>query len=378
MEAVLRKHPEYKLLGKSKFVKVMADNGIDREEAKQYYDTLELGQIYAPPKQKDKLVITAPPYSFQVDIFELPAYKTSNSGVYKCFLAVDILSRKAFAYPLKSGRIQDVLKVYEQFLIDADQPLNSVAGDAFFDNQVFKTFNDEMYIEVYTDVAKDDHITNKGDKLGIIDRATRTLKKYIQKYMLQNDTTKWTAFLPEILELYNNTPHSAHSSDTTPSEVYDDVDYMRKLHKSQAAKNRAATSEFKAGDIVRLLQGRGAFDKEKATYTTETYRIVEQQGYKYVIEGKKRKYRPSEMVLAKQVKEHVKGGARKAKAEKTHRNTKRVMQETGKDYNEAERAVQNVKPKRTIKTRAYTQPIAIRAGPGAVIQGFDALNDEDD
>ena len=55
----------------------------------------------------------------------------------------------------------------------------------FFNNEEFLEFNKEMYIEVYTDVAKEDHIVKgKGDKLGIVDRCIRTIKKYIQKYML--------------------------------------------------------------------------------------------------------------------------------------------------------------------------------------------------
>jgi hypothetical protein len=37
--------------------------------------------------------------------------------------------------------------------------------------------------------------------------------------MLQNNTTKWTPFLAKILDLYNNTPHSAHGVDTTPNDV---------------------------------------------------------------------------------------------------------------------------------------------------------------
>ncbi|KXZ46502.1 hypothetical protein GPECTOR_43g939 [Gonium pectorale] len=231
MEAVLREHPEFKLLGKTKFVQTLSQHGVPRDEARRYHEARELGQMYAPKKRKGELQITAPPFSFQIDVFELTRYKKSNAGVYRCFLAVDILSRKAFAYPLKDGRMSTVLGVYEQFMIDVGEPVNSVAGDAFFDNKAFRTFNETLMVAVYTDVAKDDHITAQGNKLGIVDRATRTLKRYIEKWMLEHDTTKWTSFLPKVLDLYNGTPHSTHPGDTSPDEVFADIDYMRALYK---------------------------------------------------------------------------------------------------------------------------------------------------
>lgn len=80
--------------------------------------------------------------------------------MYRCFLAVDILCM-AFAYPLRDVRMPMVLGVYEQFMTDVGEPVNSVMGDAFFDNKAFCTFNETLMVEVYTDVAKDDHITSQ-------------------------------------------------------------------------------------------------------------------------------------------------------------------------------------------------------------------------
>jgi hypothetical protein len=64
MEGFIKEHPEYKLLGKAKFLKLASEEGIDKSVATQYFDNRELNQIYSKKKAKDKLVITAPPYSF--------------------------------------------------------------------------------------------------------------------------------------------------------------------------------------------------------------------------------------------------------------------------------------------------------------------------
>jgi hypothetical protein len=108
MEGCIKEHPEYLLLGKAKFLKLACEEGIHKSVATIYFENRALNQIYSKKKAKDKLVITAPPYSFQIDIFELTKFKTTNNGIYRCPLCVDIISRRAFAYPLKSGKMTEV------------------------------------------------------------------------------------------------------------------------------------------------------------------------------------------------------------------------------------------------------------------------------
>lgn len=310
---VLEEKPQLKLLSRDKlYQKLKADHpelGIQRKDIDAALSGNVVTQIYRRPRYQDKkLKITAPPFSFQIDIAHLPQFKRANKGISQFFLAVDIVSRKAFAYPMKKGTMTEVLKAYEQFLIDAGEPVNSVAGDAFFDNDAFQTMNQELNINVYTDVAKDDHITKMGDKLGIVDRATRTLKQLIQKWMLAHDTVKWTEFLPKVLDLYNSTPHSSLKNSHTPDEVYDDADYMNGLYKGQRTKNERAFEsikrDLKPGSRVRAMVGKGQFEKEKARFSTEVYTIVRQEGYRFVLEDEKGKeltrlYRPSELLPAK-------------------------------------------------------------------------------
>jgi hypothetical protein len=281
MEGFIKEHPEYKLLGKAKFLKLASEEGIDKSVATKYFENRELNQIYSKKKAKDKLVITAPPYSFQIDIIELTKFKTTNNGIYRFLLCVDIISRKAFAYPLKSGKMTEILNQYEQFIKDVGEQIHSVAGDDFFNNAIFQTYNDELGITVITGVAKDDHLTPQGNKLGIVDRLTRTIKNYIEKYMLENETTKWTKFLPKIVDLYNNTPHRAHNSYSTPQEVYDDEDYGQKLFEGQFKKNEKIVMEFAPDDKVRLLLGKNKFQKESARYSTEIYKVIEQIGHQF-------------------------------------------------------------------------------------------------
>ena len=53
---------------------------------------------------------------------------------------MDVLSRRAFAYVLKSGQMRDVLDAYGLFLDDVSD-VHSVTGDNFFNNRQFKLIN---------------------------------------------------------------------------------------------------------------------------------------------------------------------------------------------------------------------------------------------
>jgi hypothetical protein len=275
LEELIKHNPSLKLLGKTKLKKKLELEGISNKEIDEYFSPKEINQIYAQPKKYKPLKITAPPFSFQMDIALLPAYKRQNEGKDQFLILVDILSRKAFTYVLKSGKMKHVLDAYEKFLIDRAGEINSVAGDDFFNNPEFMEVNKDMYIDVFTNVARDDHIIKgKGDVLGIVDRCIRTIKKYIQKYMLIHDDFKWTSYLDKVVELYNDTSHQG-IKDMTPNEVFDDYAYMLGLYKGQKKANQEVNKSYdlKAGDKVRAMVGKGTFEKEKARFSQEIYVI---------------------------------------------------------------------------------------------------------
>jgi len=315
MEDIVKENPRYRLLSKAKLIKAVRDKyDVPIKDINAWYDSRELSQVYKPTKSKkdNQLHITAEPFSFQIDIVKLPTYKKYNNGVEQFLLLVDITSRKAFAYPMKSGKMEEVMDKYEQFLKDVGEDVKSVAGDDFFNNDEFLEFNHEMGINVSTDVAQDDHLTAQGNKLGIIDRLVRTLKMNIQKYTLEFNTMKWVKFLDDVIEAYNDASHSSLKTGFTPNEVFDDPDYAEKVHEAIANKNKEAFDEydFDIGDTVRTQLGKKTFEKEKQKYSTQIYMITAQEGYRYALQddsGKKvkRRYRPSELLKVQSVTDRI-------------------------------------------------------------------------
>jgi hypothetical protein len=80
--------------------------------------------------------------------------------------------------------MQDIIDIYEEFLIEVEEQVNSIAGDAFFNNTDFLEYNKEVGIEVLYDIAKDDHITKMGDKLATVDSGSNTALQHLTFYCL--------------------------------------------------------------------------------------------------------------------------------------------------------------------------------------------------
>lgn len=357
MEQIINDNPRYKLLSKAKLVKTIRDKyDISVKDINDWYDKRELSQVYKPTKTKaaNKLKITAEPFSFQVDIVKLPGYKRYNGNVEQFLLLVDITSRKAFAYPLKTGKMEDVLDKYEQFMKDVGEDVKSIAGDDFFNNEEFLKYNEELGVEVHTDVAKDDHLTPLGNKLGIIDRLVKTLKINIQKYMLEFKSMKWTEFLDEVLESYNDSPHSGLKSGLSPNEVFDDPDYAEKVHINLAKKNKKEfeSYDFDIGDKVRTQLGKGTFEKEKQKYSSEIYEIKEQEGYRFVLQTDKgtevkRRYRPTELLKVESVTDRI-DDKQMTTAQAEEKQVRKVVSDTGISHELAQMILDENRNDRTV------------------------------
>ena len=198
----------------------------DARFLKEDYKRNELQQIFSRPpvlSRKRYLKIVAEPRSFQVDIAFLPkTWRGSNAGVYRLLVLIDIPSRRAFAYPLHSATMGEIVEHMNVFKKEVGR-IHRLSADDGFNNATFRTWCNKAKCDLYTDVAADDHAAGGGNKLGIVDRFCRTLKLLLRKWVIANDNERWTGALPDVLRLYNATPHSGIGN-RLPLEMWRDTD----------------------------------------------------------------------------------------------------------------------------------------------------------
>ena len=148
---VRERHPEFKI-----------------KDIQQYLKNQEVNQINTSVNKTYQYKITAPPRTFQIDIFW---WKKADTLI-PILLLVDILSRKAWAYVLtkskKEKRADVSVQTLQEFKAEVGL-IRGLEGDNEFSSAAVKKFCDDNDIRLDTSVAKEEHINN-GNKLGFIDR----------------------------------------------------------------------------------------------------------------------------------------------------------------------------------------------------------------
>jgi hypothetical protein len=253
---------------------------------------------------------------------------------------VDILSRKMWLFPLKNRT--------QESLVDAIQQLNKkaevkgMAGDDEFSASKIVKYCDEHAIKLSTDVSAVDHM-DKGNKLGIVDTACRTIKRSIRNYMTAHERTNYISVLQALVDNYNDTPHSSLKN-RTPDKVWDDLDYQKREYERLVEYNEDLTNDIdlEIGDYVRKRVDKGKFDKETAKFSSETYIIYEMVGRKYKImdedgqiQPRKYKYFELKSVAPDEVEGKTGGSKLIEKEQQTHKKINRTRIALDKTYDEA-------------------------------------------
>jgi hypothetical protein len=275
---------------------------LDKKDIETWFKSQEVVQINTTVKGVN-LKITAKPRTFQIDVM---FYKIGQS-LKPFLLLVDIMSRKAFCYSIPGEKnMSKIITAYNKFLHNVDY-VKGIEGDGEFDNTGFKKLNEDKGIQVSTSVAKDNHFTS-GNKLGIIDRLTRTLKENIRKYRSSTGTLgNLQNMMDTVINLYNDSPHRGIQG-KTPNQMWDNTKEQEKRNIVETMSNDKIFNKLPLaiGDDVRVLENKDKFDKGNAQFSQEIYEIHDRVGYSYKVkdaEGsvKRRRYKPHELLVVDNV-----------------------------------------------------------------------------
>ena len=301
--------PEFGLIGLDKFYHKVKElmPSISKEDVKNFYDRQEIVQRSKKPivYKEDVYKICSPPLSFQCDLIYInKALKTGDStNFYTFLLLVDVCSRKAYIYPIPHKDQANIMSAYMLFLkqlhIDTQKLLNteneysrdvpiSITSDDGFKFRTFEEYNHQHHVKLDSQTAKEDHFTH-GNRLGIIDRLTRTIKQILMKYAFTVKTlSSISVVLDKIIENYNNTQNRGLGNNT-PNEVFENKElrYQSFMQGLTHNININKLLDLRIGDTVRIYEERKQFDKERPLFSKEIYTISDIKGNKYKVTGEK-------------------------------------------------------------------------------------------
>jgi len=271
-------------IGPSKLYKKAraVDPSITMAMVKKFVEAQATAQIHKPVvKDRNPQHIVGPIGQWNIDLMFFTAFKQQNRGYHIILTAIEINSKYALAYPLKSKQKQVVADTIEQLVKDirsSDRKIVYLHSDrgSEFKNDLVSELCERLGIQQIF-CREGDHRCN-----GIIERFNKTLRGLLAKYMTYKRTVKWTDSLDSLIENYNNTDHGALPDDKTPAEITEedelDIIFDKYKHNFNIINKSIPLS---VGDKVRLQETKGAFAKGGHNYSRDVF-IVEKVNGKSV------------------------------------------------------------------------------------------------
>ena len=229
-------------------------------------------ELHAPARRnfpRRSVIVRGYDDLWQADVVEMRPYARQNKGRNYILTVIDVLSKYAWATPLKTksgGEVAAALS--EIFRESARCPKNLQT-----DNE--KKFYNAKVQEIVKERGINHYSTYSVMKASVVERFNRTLKNDMWKLFTLNGSYKWIDALPRLLADYNGRKHRTigmRPVDATPATV------ARLLSTAYSRVKIAAPARFKTNDPVRVSKFKTTFEKGYTpNWTTEIFRIAKVQ-----------------------------------------------------------------------------------------------------
>ena len=199
------------------------------------------------------------------DLVDMVKYSRMNKGYKYIFTNIDIFSKYAWSFPIKSKKISDIKPCFQKIFKERKPKfIWSDKESSFFSKEMLKFFEDHS-IKIY--------YTNSNLKAVVIERFNRSLRELMMKEFVKNNNTVWYNILPKLIKFYNNRYHNT-IKDKPININKSNEKYIKDTIYTYNITNKIP--KFKINDIVRIsLKRRELFDKPSANikWSEELFKI---------------------------------------------------------------------------------------------------------
>ena len=248
-----------------KFIPLAKKHGFKEKDAKEFLKKVV----------HDKRIKVKPVY--------LPIY-SENGGSYQFdtfiqrkvphFLVfININTRKAYAYPMRTKGTNDVIDALTKFFNEVKdvKVLRSDQDAAYLSNNTLE-FLREKGVRYLTTEDENHNV------LGIINRFMRTIRDLSGNEVISAEEMK------ELVDAYNTTVHS--STNVAPNEMTKEQEKEYITKKRIDTQNKTRAYDFKPGDRVRIIIEPKALTKKRSNLTPESFIVDSRSGNMFLIKAK--------------------------------------------------------------------------------------------
>ena len=229
---------------------------------KQYKKSRKYSPIYVYKKRE----------LFQADLvaFTNPEYIKANDGYKYLFTVIDVFTKYAWVYPLKSKDCESTKKCFEDILSKCGKQPEKLQTDrgSEFVCAKFKNFLKSQNIHHY--------VSYSDRKCPVVERFNLTIQQILYKILDKNESFRWIDFLDKAMKIYNTRKHTTIKLSPVDAEKGENETSVRKvfLKRYRKAGLKPPKPKYKVGDTVRIWKFKRVFDRGyHENFTTQYFKI---------------------------------------------------------------------------------------------------------
>ena len=211
----------------------------------------ELNKPVVNKFERKKVIVNHIDEIHSCDLVDMVKYSKVNRGYKYIFTNIDIFSKYAWGFHIKSRTVKDIKPCFEKIFKEIKPKyIWSDQESSFFSKEMLK-FLEDHNIKIY--------YTHSNLKADVIERFNRSLRELMMKEFVKNNNTVWYNILPELIKTYNNRYH--RTIKMKPIDVNKSNEkYIKGTIYTYNKTNKKP--KFKINDVARIsLKRRQLFDK---------------------------------------------------------------------------------------------------------------------
>ena len=256
------------------------NQGISKKVVKEWLEKQEVYTLHKRVNRKIKrprVIVPYKDYQWDGDTMNMVEYKEENKDFSYILVLIDIFTRFVWTAPLKTLRAKEMVTTLKTILPNTHpERIRTDKGSEFINRDV-KRYLSSLNVILF-------HTTNEV-KANYAERAIRSIKTRLTRFMHKNQTPRWLKALPDVTKAYNHAIHRGIKMSPTEARNADRIDLWNNQY---SVKNPRITIKhppknkilfkFEVNDRVRLSGFRSPFERAYTEkWTHEIYTITERE-----------------------------------------------------------------------------------------------------
>ena len=172
-------------------VKIEGKHQISRNKIRLWLQKQDTYTLHKPVRyrfERNRVILGAIDEQWEADLVIMDTLSKYNNGFKYVLTVIDLLSKYAWAEPIKTKTGENLVKAFEKIQKKGRKPetFHTDKGTEFM-NRKFQTFLKKHNIRFFT--------TQNETKASIVERFNRTLKTKMRKYFTAKNTLKYVDIL---------------------------------------------------------------------------------------------------------------------------------------------------------------------------------------